>query len=94
MEITIHYKGKAKGLEAIDGLIEKLKQIAITFSWNYGIIDEEVKGKVDRKGRISLSTMNRGPIAGNTAMAKLRCRHLKKRCISQKKRCSESIYRQ
>ncbi|MFH1648445.1 MAG: hypothetical protein ABIA11_01775 [Patescibacteria group bacterium] len=46
MGITIHYKGKAKSLEAIDGLIENLKEVAITFRWDYKLIDEEVKGEL------------------------------------------------
>ncbi|MEW6676181.1 MAG: hypothetical protein AB1348_09325 [Nitrospirota bacterium] len=45
MGITIHYKGKAKSLEAIDKLIEELKEVATTLEWSYGIVDEEVKGE-------------------------------------------------
>lgn len=45
MGITIHYKGKAKSLEAIDDLIEELKEIATTLEWDYGVVDEDVRGK-------------------------------------------------
>jgi hypothetical protein len=45
MGITIHYKGKAKSLGAIDRLIKELKEIATLHKWNYQIIDEEVKGR-------------------------------------------------
>jgi hypothetical protein len=46
MGITIHYKGKGKSLEAIDCLIEELKDIATTLEWTYEIVDEEVKGEL------------------------------------------------
>lgn len=46
MGITIHYKGKAKSLGAIDELIEEFKEIAETTGWNYGIVDEDVRGEL------------------------------------------------
>lgn len=46
MGITIHYKGKAKSLEAIDNLIEELKEIAEKFNWEYWIVDKPLKGKL------------------------------------------------
>lgn len=46
MGITIHYKGKAKSLEAIDGVIGELEQTAKKFGWEHGIIDEEMKGEL------------------------------------------------
>lgn len=44
MGITIHYKGKAKDLESIDGVIKELGEMAEVSGREYGIVDEEVKG--------------------------------------------------
>jgi hypothetical protein len=46
MGITIHYKGKAKGLEAIDGLIDELQKMAEKFGWEHGLVEKEVKGEI------------------------------------------------
>lgn len=46
MGITIHYKGKAKSLEAIDDVIKEVQEMAERFSWEHGIVDEEVKGEL------------------------------------------------
>lgn len=46
MGITIHYKGKAKSLEAIDGVIGELEEIAKKLNWEHDIIDEEMKGEL------------------------------------------------
>lgn len=45
MGITIHYKGKAKSREAIDGLIETLTYFAKEKSWEYWHIDQTLKGR-------------------------------------------------
>ncbi len=47
MGITIHYRGKAKSLAAIDELIETVKEIALAEGWRYREVDEKVKGKYE-----------------------------------------------
>ena len=46
MGITIHYKGKAKSLEAIDTLIEQLQKTSEKFGWDHGLVEEEIKGEL------------------------------------------------
>lgn len=45
MGITIHYRGKAKSLQAIDELVDMLTDIAQQSKWPYWLVEEEVKGK-------------------------------------------------
>lgn len=42
MGITIHYKGKAKSLEAVDDVIKEVQEMAERFGWEHGVVDEEV----------------------------------------------------
>lgn len=46
MGITIHYRGKAKSLESIGGLIKELKEMAEAFHWEHGVVGEDVKGEL------------------------------------------------
>ncbi|OPY73259.1 MAG: hypothetical protein A4E62_00575 [Syntrophorhabdus sp. PtaU1.Bin002] len=46
MGITIHYKGKAKSLEAVDGLIKELQETAEKLGWEYGLVEKDVKGEL------------------------------------------------
>jgi len=46
MGITIHYKGKAKSLEAIESLIGELQEMAEKFGWEHGLVEKEVKGEL------------------------------------------------
>ncbi len=46
MGITIHYKGKARSLGAVDSLIGELWEIAEAFNWEHGLVEQEVKGKL------------------------------------------------
>lgn len=44
MGITIHYHGKAKSLEAIDQLIDVIKEIAVTSHWRHRVVQGTVRG--------------------------------------------------
>lgn len=46
MGITIHYKGKAKSLEAIDTLIVQLQKASEKHGWDHGLVEEEIKGEL------------------------------------------------
>lgn len=46
MGITIHYRGKAKSLEAVDHLIKELQETAEKLGWEYGLVEKEVKGEL------------------------------------------------
>ncbi|MCI0706097.1 MAG: hypothetical protein L0Y80_01250 [Ignavibacteriae bacterium] len=46
MGITIHYRGRAKSLAAIDDLRGTLTDIATASGWNYGKVDRAFKGKL------------------------------------------------
>lgn len=45
MGITIHYKGKAKSLEAMDELISMFSEISETSGWKYEVAQRIVRGK-------------------------------------------------
>lgn len=45
MGITIHYKGKAKSVEAVDKLIDTLTYFAEQRSWEHWFVDEKLKGE-------------------------------------------------
>jgi hypothetical protein len=44
MGITIHYSGKAKNFEAVDKLIDILREIAEESDWSYHLVNGAVKG--------------------------------------------------
>jgi len=46
MGTTVHYKGKAKSLEAIDTLIEQSPKTSEKFNWDHGLVEEEIKGEL------------------------------------------------
>ncbi len=46
MGTTVHYKGKAKSLEAIDALIEQLQKTSEKFVWDHGLVEEEIMGEL------------------------------------------------
>jgi len=45
MGVTIHYRGKAKSLQAVNSLIDTLECLAKESQWEYWLIDETVRGK-------------------------------------------------
>ena len=45
MGITIHYSGKAKSPEAVDQLIDTLREISEESGWSYHLVNGKVKGK-------------------------------------------------
>ncbi len=47
MGIAIHYQGKAKSAEAIDELIDVMREMGYTSGWRCRIIDEKVKGEYE-----------------------------------------------
>ncbi|MGD9579226.1 MAG: hypothetical protein AB7Y74_13340 [Syntrophorhabdus sp.] len=46
MGTTVHYKGKAKSLEAIDTLIDQPPKTSEKFNWDHGLVEEEIKGEL------------------------------------------------
>jgi hypothetical protein len=43
MELTIHYKGKLRNATELESLINEVKEIAVSNSWDYFIFEDAFK---------------------------------------------------